>query len=61
MQDFICSSYSKSNSLSYNKTWEHVCTVSLQEPVSFNEACKHPEWKEAMKEELNVLQENDTW
>ncbi|KAL0424094.1 UNVERIFIED_CONTAM: Retrovirus-related Pol polyprotein from transposon RE1 [Sesamum radiatum] len=39
-----------------------VATLSiLQEPKSFAEAVKYPEWRQAMHEEIQALEHNKTW
>jgi hypothetical protein len=35
--------------------------LNLAEPISFTEANKHPQWREAMSQELNALAKNETW
>lgn len=39
----------------------YYALASLYEPNSFKEACSHPEWQQAMSEELQALEKNDTW
>jgi len=34
---------------------------STKEPRNYEEAVMHPSWVQAMKEELNTLEDNKTW
>lgn len=34
---------------------------NLQEPPTYSQACKKPEWVEAMHKKLTVLEHNQTW
>ena len=37
------------------------CYSSFEEPTLFDEAVKHKEWREAMKEEIHMIEKNQTW
>lgn len=37
------------------------CSVAMIEPVCYEEAKEHPEWLEAMQEELKMINKNQTW
>lgn len=37
------------------------CFSSFEEPALFEEAAKHTEWKEAMEEEIRMIEKNQTW
>ncbi|KAL0741957.1 hypothetical protein Bca4012_083470 [Brassica carinata] len=38
-----------------------VCYSSFEEPTLFDEAVKHKEWREAMNEEIQMIEKNQTW
>ena len=40
---------------------EELHEVSVDEPVSFDEAERHPSWRTAMEEEIASIEENHTW
>lgn len=35
--------------------------LAIQEPRTFAEATQHPEWIDAMQQEINALEDNQTW
>lgn len=35
--------------------------TAIQEPTTYIQAKEHPQWVQAMEEELNALEQNDTW
>nr|KYP72431.1 hypothetical protein KK1_005020 [Cajanus cajan] len=37
------------------------CNISVCEPVDYEEAKKSPNWMVAMKEELSMIEKNQTW
>lgn len=37
------------------------CNVAILEPNIYEEASKHEVWIEAMKEEIGMIEKNDTW
>lgn len=37
------------------------CNVAISEPNSYQEASRHEVWIEAMKEEIVMIEKNDTW
>eukprot|EP00257_Ricinus_communis_P027923 XP_025015337.1 uncharacterized protein LOC112536724 [Ricinus communis] len=37
------------------------CNFIFAEPANFDEASKHPEWIEAMKAEIQMIEKNNTW
>ncbi|RVW87111.1 Retrovirus-related Pol polyprotein from transposon TNT 1-94 [Vitis vinifera] len=41
--------------------WEESIKMQLPEPAEFEEAEKDDKWIEAMKEELRMIEKNDTW
>jgi len=58
--------HSLSTYLDYgNLTTKHLNYVlaisSNEEPQNYNEAIRKPKWCEAMKREIQALEENDTW
>ncbi|KAL2242369.1 UNVERIFIED_CONTAM: Retrovirus-related Pol polyprotein from transposon RE1 [Sesamum indicum] len=62
LDDFVCHNNSISllpTSASYSSFVASLTT--LQEPRSFAEAVKHPEWRAAMDAELEALERNQTW
>ncbi|KAE8721524.1 hypothetical protein F3Y22_tig00015825pilonHSYRG00003 [Hibiscus syriacus] len=71
LSDFICnsvstSSYPISDFISYNHlpcgTQSFVSFISNSvEPKSYHEAIQHPEWAQAMKDEILALEINKTW
>ncbi|KAE8672369.1 hypothetical protein F3Y22_tig00111843pilonHSYRG00119 [Hibiscus syriacus] len=71
LNDFICNSVSTSNYpisdfISYNhlpcRTQSFVSFISNSvEPKSYHEAIQHPEWVQAMKDEILALETNKTW
>jgi hypothetical protein len=40
---------------------EELHVVSSDEPASFTEAEHNPSWRKAMMEEMDSIEENDTW
>ena len=40
---------------------EELCLISQVEPKTVDEACKDDYWKQAMKEELDQIEKNETW
>ena len=58
--------YPLSDVLSYDQLSDsykqYICAISTQdEPTSYKEAIKYPEWIQAMNEELQALELNNTW
>ena len=58
--------YPISKVLSYSKLssthFAYSCSLSTQaEPTSYKEAVQYPEWKQAMDEEIQALELNNTW
>ncbi|KAL4575087.1 hypothetical protein LXL04_021928 [Taraxacum kok-saghyz] len=58
--------YPISEVLSYSKLssthFAYSCSLSTQaEPTSYKEAIQYPEWKQAMDEEIQALELNNTW
>lgn len=50
----------------YNETEEieledDMLLLSVEEPANFSEAVKEKEWKAAMKQEIDSIEENKTW
>jgi len=44
------------------KHLNYVLAISSnEEPHNYNEAIRKPEWCEAMKKEIQALEENETW
>lgn len=37
------------------------CYISFEEPATFEEAVKHTEWRQAMEEEIHMIEKNKTW
>ncbi|KAL0355837.1 UNVERIFIED_CONTAM: Copia protein [Sesamum radiatum] len=66
MNDFVCNqttdTYLPTN---ISLTHIHSCFVEglsiLQEPKNFSEAQARQEWREAMQQEINALERNETW
>jgi hypothetical protein len=56
IQDFI--SYNRVSS-AYRAYLSNI--TNKIEPTNFSEANQSPNWRKAMKEELQVLEKNDTW
>ncbi|KAL2239212.1 UNVERIFIED_CONTAM: Retrovirus-related Pol polyprotein from transposon RE2 [Sesamum indicum] len=66
LNDFVCNAKSTNAAISLSQTtsayMSFVASLSvLQEPRSFTEAVVHPEWKDAMRSELDALEKNHTW
>ncbi|KAL2233050.1 UNVERIFIED_CONTAM: Retrovirus-related Pol polyprotein from transposon RE2 [Sesamum indicum] len=63
LNDFVCPSSHPSSLHSHTPAYmSFVASLSvLQEPVSFSEAVKHRESREAMDTELKALEANNTW
>ena len=40
---------------------EDLCFISQVKPKNVDEACKDDYWKQAMKEELDQIEKNETW
>ena len=40
---------------------EELCLIPQVEPKNVDEACKDEFWKQAMKEELDHIVNNETW
>ena len=40
---------------------EELCLISQVEQKNADEACKDDYWKQAMKEELDQIENNETW
>ncbi|KAL0354232.1 UNVERIFIED_CONTAM: Retrovirus-related Pol polyprotein from transposon RE2 [Sesamum angustifolium] len=61
--DFICHTSTPAVLHTHNTAYmSFVATLSiLQEPKSFAEAMKYPEWRQAMHEEIQALEHNKTW
>ncbi|KAL2253351.1 UNVERIFIED_CONTAM: Retrovirus-related Pol polyprotein from transposon RE2 [Sesamum indicum] len=66
MKDFICNSSEDTTSVSdltltHKQTYlvENLC--SMQEPKDYKEAQGKPEWEEAMQQEIDALERNNTW
>ncbi|KAK4402749.1 Retrovirus-related Pol polyprotein from transposon RE1 [Sesamum angolense] len=61
--DFICHTSTPAILHTHNTAYmSFVATLSiLQEPKSFAEAVKYPEWRQAMHEEIQALEHNKTW
>lgn len=58
--------YPLSNYVAYDKfTDTHkaflAAITSYDEPKHFNQAVKNPKWREAMQNEINALEKNETW
>lgn len=58
--------YPISSVVNYEKLSKHFACYSLsismhKEPKTYKSACKHPEWVQAMDEEMNALSANKTW
>ncbi|KAK9059981.1 hypothetical protein SSX86_020685 [Deinandra increscens subsp. villosa] len=54
----------KNSKTTQEKQAEHQAELMLaqeEEPITFEEAVKHDEWKFAMKEELESIEKNRTW
>ncbi|GJU61826.1 ribonuclease H-like domain, reverse transcriptase, RNA-dependent DNA polymerase [Tanacetum coccineum] len=45
----------------YDETNEVLLLNDGEEPTSYSMACKHEEWKKAMKTELDSIERNNTW
>ncbi|KAL0406494.1 UNVERIFIED_CONTAM: Retrovirus-related Pol polyprotein from transposon RE1 [Sesamum latifolium] len=62
LDNFICHTDS---SILYSGNPAYISFVAslsiLQEPRSFAEAVTHPEWRDAMKHEIQALEKNHTW
>ncbi|KAL2242389.1 UNVERIFIED_CONTAM: Retrovirus-related Pol polyprotein from transposon RE1 [Sesamum indicum] len=64
MRDYSCCCYSDCFSDNYTNTVQGCLvekTCPLQEPKCFSEAQQYMEWKEAMKQEIDALEKNNTW
>ncbi|KAL0317366.1 UNVERIFIED_CONTAM: Retrovirus-related Pol polyprotein from transposon TNT 1-94 [Sesamum angustifolium] len=62
LEDFVC--YQDSLLLPHSNTAYMLFVASLsilQEPKSYKEPVKHPEWQEAMRQEIQALEQNCTW
>ncbi|KAK4395433.1 Retrovirus-related Pol polyprotein from transposon TNT 1-94 [Sesamum angolense] len=62
LEDFVCHQDSLLLPSSNTAYMLFVASLSiLQEPKSYKEAVKHPEWQEAMRQEIQALEQNCTW
>ncbi|KAL0445915.1 UNVERIFIED_CONTAM: Retrovirus-related Pol polyprotein from transposon RE1 [Sesamum latifolium] len=63
LNDFVCHLTDSSILHSTSSTYmSFVASLSiLQEPTSFSEANKHEEWREAIRNEIEALEKNNTW
>lgn len=43
-----------------NEVYER-CYMAIVEPNNYGEAAKHPEWIDAIEEEMKMIQKNETW
>ncbi|KAL0285671.1 UNVERIFIED_CONTAM: Retrovirus-related Pol polyprotein from transposon RE1 [Sesamum angustifolium] len=62
LEDFVC--HQDSLLLPYSNTAYMLFVASLsilKEPNSYKEAVKHPEWQEAMRQEIQAFEHNCTW
>ena len=44
-----------------NKVNEELCLISQAKPKSADESCKDDHWIQAIKEELDQIENNETW
>ncbi|KAL2225518.1 UNVERIFIED_CONTAM: Retrovirus-related Pol polyprotein from transposon RE1 [Sesamum indicum] len=64
MKDYSCCCYSDCFSDNYTNIVQGYFvekTCPLQEPRCFSEAQQYMEWEEAMKQEIDALEKNNTW
>ncbi|CAN1181640.1 Retrovirus-related Pol polyprotein from transposon TNT 1-94 [Linum perenne] len=54
-------SYTTYDQLSHKHKYLAMTITNLNEPTSFNEAVKDENWRNAMKNELQALEDNHTW
>lgn len=59
--DFKKDSESKSPVLKTLFEIYEIYNLTNHEPSSYNEAAKHQEWVQAMKEEIAAIEKNQTW
>ena len=52
---------SKSSVASDSALSEHCYMLISSDPQTYQQACIDPRWKSAMEDELQYLQENNTW
>ncbi|KAL0451419.1 UNVERIFIED_CONTAM: Retrovirus-related Pol polyprotein from transposon RE1 [Sesamum latifolium] len=54
----------ENNAIRHTRSLQDICsrcTVTTLEPVDVTEAMESPLWKTAMEDELNMIDQNDTW
>ncbi|GAU27524.1 hypothetical protein TSUD_147180 [Trifolium subterraneum] len=61
LKDRYCHAASINPSCQTSKSITSSALAANEEPTSYHEAMKHPEWREAMAKELRALEENETW
>ena len=52
---------SKASFASDSALAEHYYMLIISDPQTYHQACTNPIWKSAMEDELQSLQENNTW